>query len=206
MIVYGDFGGLWTNSNEEKHWRRWLDNKSFTTLFVDGNHENHIMLNEDYPEVEFHGGHAHKISDSVYHLMRGQIFTIGGNRIFTMGGAESHDKEHRIEGFSWWAEEMPSTEDYREALTNLEANNMEVDYIISHCAPESIQAKISVFHKLKVYPNNKLTEFFEELKRLVKYKHWYFGHYHLSKSIDQKHTCLYHYIIKLGDTLFTFDL
>ena len=54
------------------------------------------------------------------------------------------------------------------------------------------------------YPSNRLTDFFENLKHSVSYKHWYFGHYHLNKSIDDKHTCLYHYIIKLGETLFRF--
>ena len=33
----------------------------------------------------------YKIRPSVVHLMRGQIFEIGGKSIFTFGGASSHD-------------------------------------------------------------------------------------------------------------------
>ena len=68
----------------------WLDCKSFTTLFVDGNHENFDRLYE-YPVEEWHGGKVHKIRPSVIHLMRGQIFEIEGKSIFTFGGASSHD-------------------------------------------------------------------------------------------------------------------
>ncbi len=68
LIICGDFGGVWCGDNEELYWRKWLDNKNFTTLFIDGNHENYDML-EEYPEIDFLGGKAHKISNKIYHLM-----------------------------------------------------------------------------------------------------------------------------------------
>ena len=43
VIICGDFGGVWNvneESKREKWWLDWLENKSYTTLFVDGNHEN----------------------------------------------------------------------------------------------------------------------------------------------------------------------
>ena len=39
VIILGDFGLVWSNSKEEKYWLDWLNDKPFTTLFVDGNHE-----------------------------------------------------------------------------------------------------------------------------------------------------------------------
>ena len=44
VLICGDFGGVWNNGKEELYWRRWLDDKNFTTVFVDGNHENHDLL------------------------------------------------------------------------------------------------------------------------------------------------------------------
>ena len=41
VIICGDFGGVWNKdeeSKEETMLMDWLDCKSFTTLFVDGNH------------------------------------------------------------------------------------------------------------------------------------------------------------------------
>ena len=52
VIVCGDFGGVWNyekESNNEKYWLDWLNDKPFTTLFVDGNHENFDRL-YNYPE------------------------------------------------------------------------------------------------------------------------------------------------------------
>ena len=45
LIICGDFGLIWNNSKEELCWRKWLNNKIFTVLFCDGNHESHILLN-----------------------------------------------------------------------------------------------------------------------------------------------------------------
>ena len=84
VIICGDFGGVWTfeeESSREKEVLDWLNNKNFTTLFVDGNHENFTRLYNDYPVEEWHGGKVHKIRDSVLHLMRGEIFDIDGKKI-----------------------------------------------------------------------------------------------------------------------------
>ena len=93
IIICGDFGGVWNKDEEspkEKWWMEWLEKKPFTTLFVDGNHENFDRLN-NYPVEEWNGGNVHKIRPSVIHLMRGQVFTIDGKKIFTFGGAKSQD-------------------------------------------------------------------------------------------------------------------
>ena len=198
VIICGDFGGIWSNNAEEKYWLKWLYEKSFTTLFVDGNHENFHMLYENYKVIDFNGGKARKINDSIYHLMRGQIFILDGFKIFTMGGALSHDKEHRVKDATWWEEELPSEKEYIEAKANLKANNNTVDYIITHCAPDSIQTGLDTYYK-----TTGLTEFFNTIKNNIKYKHWYFGHYHRDVKIDKKHTCLYNKIVKIGNMITT---
>ena len=98
VIICGDFGGVWNyivESMHEKQWLDWLDNKNFTTLFVDGNHENFERLYK-YPVEEWHGGNVHKIRDSVIHLIRGEIYDIENKKFFTFGGARSHDIQDGI--------------------------------------------------------------------------------------------------------------
>lgn len=98
VIICGDFGGVWTfeeESSREKELLDWLDNKNFTTLFVDGNHENYTRL-YNHPIEEWKGGKVHKIRDSVLHLMRGEIFDIDNKKIFAFGGAKSHDIQDGI--------------------------------------------------------------------------------------------------------------
>lgn len=91
VIVCGDFGGIWCDTSDERHWLKWLNEKNFTTLFVDGNHENFDRLISEFEVVDYCGGKAHKIRDNIYHLMRGYVFNICGKKIFAFGGASSHD-------------------------------------------------------------------------------------------------------------------
>lgn len=94
VIICGDFG-YWLPSKEREHNLNELENRPFTTLFVDGNHEDYDSLNA-LPVEEWHGGKVHKLRDSVIHLMRGQVFDIGGRAIFAFGGAASHDVQGGI--------------------------------------------------------------------------------------------------------------
>ena len=67
VIICGDFGNIWDliPSSTEKYWYNWLCEKPYTILFIDGNHENFDRLNNDYPEIDFLGGRAHKISNNI---------------------------------------------------------------------------------------------------------------------------------------------
>ena len=184
LIVAGDFAGVWDGADYDAYILKNYNKRNFTTLFVDGNHENHDLLDK-YPVEEWHGGKVHKISGRVIHLMRGQVFEIDGMKFFTMGGAESTDKHLRDEGESWWAREMPSDEEYEEALRNLERVNFEVDIVITHCAPEGYIGNhlAGTVRRSK----NRLTEFLDSLisEHGLKFKHWYFGHYHRDLDWDR---------------------
>ena len=185
VIICGDFGGVWDASNEEKHWIKWLKSKNFTTLFVDGNHENFDML-YNLPTVEFGGSHVHRVDDGIYHLIRGEAYNIDGKKIFVFGGADSHDKEHHTEGKNWWKQEMPSPLEYSRAENTLKTNDCNFDYVITHCAPTSVQKKIA-----PTYEVNELTEFLERVKNNVVCKKWFFGHYHKDAIVDEKFTAVF---------------
>ncbi|MBQ9082370.1 MAG: metallophosphatase family protein [Clostridia bacterium] len=185
VIICGDFGGVWNNDREEYYWRKWLDKKNFTTLFVDGNHENFDLL-RTFETVPFGGGTAHKISDRIYHLMRGQIYEIDGKRLFTFGGAASHDKACRTAGINWWAEELPSPDEMAHAVAALTSAVWQVDYIITHCAPSSVQQKIAAD-----YGEDVLTRFLEDIKNKVSFRKWYFGHYHIDRVLEDRFCCLF---------------
>lgn len=191
VIICGDFGGVWDGSNEEKYWIKWLKNKNFTTLFIDGNHENFEKL-YNLPIVEFSGGIVHKVEDGIYHLMRGEIYTIDNKNLFVFGGASSHDNEFRTPEKNWWQEEMPTENEYDNAQIKLKENDFKVDYIITHSAPTSIQTKIA-----NEYEVNRLTDFLENIKNNVAYKKWFFGHYHKDIIIDETFTAVFDEIFQI---------
>lgn len=190
LLVCGDFGVVMDQSATDFYLRRWYRDKPWTTLFVDGNHENHDLL-ATYPISEWNGGKVQFISDSIIHLMRGQVYEIDGHKLFTMGDASSHDRQFRKTGVSWWAGEMPTAAELSEARANLLAHGNCVDYIITHCAGGRIQDQLRPY-----YEKNELTAFFDELEK-IDYRHWYFGHYHLDQEIDEKHTVLFHRVVQL---------
>ena len=147
------------------------------------------------PVTTWNGGKVHKVTDSVFHLMRGQVFEICGKKLFTMGGARSSDIKGRKEGVTWWAREMPSAEEYEEAVSNLERHNGTVDYILTHCAPEMTLVAMGM-PQMQYRDHNELTEFLDTLTQTVKFNDWYFGHYHEESDFGKYHL-LYNRVVEL---------
>lgn len=218
VIILGDFGGVWDKEEtaHEKYWLDWLDNKPFTTLFIDGNHENFDRL-YSYPTKEFNGGKVHEIRSSVLHLQRGEIFTLQNHTFFAFGGASSHDisdgildpikdkdkikkwnkdmtKMFRVNKVSWWEQELPTQEEKDNGLTNLKKHNNKVDFILTHCAPASTTALLGQ----GLFKQDQLTYYLEEIRSQVDYGHWLFGHHHDNRQIDNKDLLLYEQIIRIA--------
>lgn len=195
VIICGDTGFMWNQSAVFKYWLDWFDNQEFTTLFVDGNHENHFCL-DSLPVKEWNGGKTHKLTNKIIHLMRGQIFNIDEIKFFTFGGGDSIDKNNRIANISWWAREMPYDDEYREGFWNLEQNNWEVDYIITHsCSSKTFYLFQHKYGMQPIY--SAINQYFDVIEDKVKFKNFIFGHYHLDEKIDDKHYCLYHKFLKI---------
>ena len=193
VIVCGDFGFVFQTRGtmaylEEREKLDALSELPYTVLFVDGNHENFDRLNNEYEIKEWCGGKVHMIRPNVLHLMRGQVFSIEGKRIFTMGGGYSRDKYMRREGFSWWSCEMPSNEEYREAAENLKNNGNSVDIIISHTAPAEI---VYAMGSAPDPHEAELNGFFDWIAHEVSFDKWYFGHWHRDEEIYYKFRAVY---------------
>jgi len=193
LIILGDFGLTWNNGDDCKYWLDWLNNKNFTTLFIDGNHENFFNLYQ-YPTIDFLGGKTHQIKSSIYHLMRGEIFTIENSTFFVMGGGISIDRAYRIDGLSWWKEEIPSYAEIENGFSNLKKYNNRVDYVLTHSAPTDISLKILSHH----CEEDVVTKILDKFKEKIDFKKWYFGHHHQNKIIDDKFELLYSNIIKVN--------
>ena len=217
LIICGDFG-IWDNSAREQNWMKFLADRDYIIVFVDGNHENYDRLDNEFEIVDFHGGKAHKINDNVYHLMRGYVFEFEGKKFFTFGGARSHDiwggildpadyksdaefndayiKMYlsgacfRVKGVSWWERELPSEEEMQRGREELEKVNWQVDYVITHCLPTDIQAVFSHGE----FEKDILTDYLMEIAHKLKFKQWYCGHYHNEQRVMGEYQILYYWI------------
>ena len=187
-------------------------------IYITGDcHGNFERLYAD-PVEKWHGGKVHKIRPSVIHLMRGQVFELDGKKIFAFGGASSHDidggimepdapdykkkkkeldkgwKPYRINHLSWWKEEVPTEKEKEEGRRNLLKYNNEVDFIVTHCCASSTQALLS--HGM--YKPDVLTDYLEEIRQTVKFKKWFFGHYHDNRNVNAEEILLWEQIIRIG--------
>ncbi len=199
LFVSGDWGYLFLNTVSEKHFLDEMAKLPYTICFCDGNHENFPAIFAYSCEI-WNGGKVHRIRDNIFHLMRGQVYTIDGEKIFTMGGAYSIDRYMRSEGYSYWREELPSEEEYGEAIANLKAHDYRVDYILTHTAPQSVIIEMlgkigkldqSKYASITNGRDSRLTNFFEWIREGVTYRRWFFGHWHEDYDVDGKHRALH---------------
>ena len=195
VIVLGDFGLLWSNNDKERYWLKWLDSRPWTTLFLDGNHENFDMINK-LPLIAKFGGIVGKVSDSIYHLRRGEIYIINGKKFFVFGGANSIDKKMRTIGISWWPEEIPSYAEMNKGLDNLEKHGFCVDYVLTHTCPNKIVGLIDKMYEDETDPTR---IFLDDVDKRTTFKKWFFGHWHDDlEFFDEKYIMLYDVIRGLG--------
>ncbi len=230
IIICGDFGLVWDyhgESGEENHWLWWMESRPFTTLFIDGNHENFDRLNA-YPVEEWNGGKIHRIRPSVLHLMRGQVYDLPfgdtSKRIFTFGGAKSHDatdgildpvkhakrikewrhhnryggdpyKFFRVIGQSWWEQEMPSREEMDDGIANLDRVGWKVDYVFTHDCSRSSKSALNF---VKHGDMDELNDYLEEIQGRLTYDRWFFGHHHDNQWLSGQDCLLYEDIISVN--------
>lgn len=228
VIVCGDFG-YWDGSKQNKHEIGLVSQRNFTTLFVDGNHENYVSTEEGFlglnelPVTEWHCGKVNIIpgTDNVIHLKRGEVFDLDGVKILAMGGAASHDISDGIIPYSknWKkvAHDWDRMGKYYYRVEGVswwkEENITEEDY---ENAMKNIREKTENNHvdfvfshccpssTLKIFAGDyempdNNTDYLERIKQEIDYKYWFFGHYHMDQKITDKDILLYNEVVKIWD-------
>lgn len=207
LIILGDFGLLWADPPDERdeEWLDWLEAQPWTTLWLDGNHENHDLIDR-LPRDVWHGGRVHRLPGRphIIHLMRGEVFDIEGESVFVMGGAESMDQSCRTPGVSWWPREMASDEECARAEANLEKRCWRIDYVLSHTCPASVVPSVldwdyERWGEMRIDPLEEFLQGVDDRLDPARLKRWYFGHFHKDQiARDMLHVCLYEQIVPLG--------
>ena len=185
LIVCGDFGFIWDDSKAEQKILKSFSKRKYNICFIDGSHENFEILN-GYPVTAWKGGKVHRISDNIFHLMRGQIFTIDDLKIFTMGGGESPDLDYRIEEKTWLKDEIPSKAELLEGANNLENVDCKVNVIVTHEPPSIIKDFLKLGDNEPIHVTT-LNTYFDELSKCSTFDRWFFGSLHLDKYISNSY-------------------
>lgn len=191
LIITGDFGFIWDNSKVELKNLKKLSKKKFTILFVEGVHENFELL-EKYEECEIFSAKAKKIADNIYCLNRGDIYIIEGKSYFCLGGGDVDDIFENQDPDILNHKSMPTDDQLKYAVDNLQNNGKKVDYIITHEAPASVKRLIKRDSTI-----NDLNIFFDTILHNVRYKKWFFGSLHTDRELSIKMTCVWQEVIKI---------
>jgi len=197
LLICGDFGFVWDGSKAEQAALKKLSGLKYTVAFVDGAHENFELL-RGYPVEGWNGGQAHHLGGKLYHLMRGQLYTIEGKSVFAMGGGVSPDDDLRAPDENRMRWEIPSKEELDRALEAIVRAQGKLDYIITHEPP----MKIKAFLQLKDQTQSRaeptgLNTFFEEMGKCCTFRRWFFGSMHMDKLIASTHAAVFRKVIAL---------
>ena len=179
LLVCGDFGCIWDGGSSDRFWLNWLESLPWTTVFIDGNHENFDVLNR-YPVEEWNGGKVRRIRSNIVTLMRGEMYHFDDKNWLALGGGFSHDCQLRKESINWWKEEIFSKDEAAHALETLKKHNKQADIIISHDVYKSHPLSTRYSKDMSVYGEDRVDqhEFLEQIRKTADYKLWLCGHYH----------------------------
>ena len=193
LIVCGDFGFLWDNTKPEKKALKAFSRRDYNICFVDGAHENFDILNS-YPVVTWNGGQAHKIDNNIYHLMRGQIFTIEGKTLFAMGGGEDPEMEPEENDDISLHKEIPTGQEMMNGIAAMERCQYRVNYIVTHEPPARTRdfLLLSSNKSLRV---TSLGAYFDALAQQAQYGKWFFGSMHVDRFVSEKQVALFRNIV-----------
>lgn len=144
-----------------------------------------------------HGGvYAFAQRTLAYHSNRIEGSTLTEKQmasLFDTGTLTSEDALFRVNHRSWWKEELPKADEYRTARKTLNQAEWDVDYIITHCCPSSVQDTFS----RGLYQRDALTDFFDEVRERCRFQYWFFGHYHENMVVERRFVMLYEQMLRL---------
>jgi predicted phosphodiesterase len=151
--------------------------------FVDGNHENHELLNSLVDAYrDMNGGRLGAIAwpkaPNIFYLPRTFRWEWSGVRFLALGGAHSVDRKWRVPGVEWWPDETISWQEAEQAVKGGPA-----DVMICHDVPAGvgipwIEGNPLGFSESEIYQADCHRQLLREVVEYVEPEYLYAGHYH----------------------------
>lgn len=192
VVQVGDFGILWDDPCEitgyfNKRSRKGVHVPAIGTVPPNecpvwytcaGNHDNYDAFNQKWEEAG--QTDTYELAPGCFAVRRGGVIELGGQNHLFFGGALSIDKHFRIEGKSWWAEEMPTKAEFDRFFDSL--NDFYPTVVVTHEAPARVNP---ISHHYDEHWKNEAVP--KNLETALKHSEWspdlwFFGHHHMMKE------------------------
>ncbi len=168
LIIAGDFGFLWENTEKEHKVIRKLGMKKHTTIFIPGENDN-ISLYKELAAEDAFGGRAANLFGNLWMAFPG-IFEIEGKKLLLCGEPADDAQESMI----------------NELFRSDETKALQLDAVITFEPPVSLGGFV-----MGEYEAGKLGYLFDSVKTEIDFKKWYFGKLHKNMMISQKYCAVF---------------
>ena len=185
LIILGDAGINYYGGELDAQKKKYLESLPITIFAIHGNHEVRPQTIPTYHEIEWNGGTVY-VENQYPHILfakDGELYDIGGQRTFVIGGAYSVDKVYRLlHGLGWWPDEQPSQKIKDKVVQTLDTCGWQVDTVLSHTCPYPYEPREAFLPMIDQSTVDDSTEkWLEEIERKLKYGHWFCGHWHIDR-------------------------
>lgn len=195
MIILGDNGVNFHSRDNDAMLKEQLEKLPITFMLIRGNHDR--RPDESECERRFINGDGYSgifmvepEYPSLLFAVDGNAYQILGKNTVVLGGAYSVDKDWRIKnGQPWFEDEQLSYEERGEIYKSLmwaKQHDINIELFLTHTCPyRYIPREVFLGYVDQSSVDDRMEEFFDSLWDLFgKKSHWYCGHWHTDKVID----------------------
>lgn len=207
LIILGDCGlNFFLNNTDTKN-KISINDTGYIVYCVRGNHEErpeNIPTMESWYDTEIEGEVWREPQfPNIRYLKDGGEYVIDGLRTLVVGGAYSVDKWYRLSKASanakwtgWFKDELLTADEMREITDRVAGRSF--DLVLSHTCPFSLQPFDLFLPFVNQDEVDKTTELWlEELSRQISYSHWFFGHFHADRQINERVRMFFYDILQI---------
>lgn len=192
LIILGDVGLNFYGDERDEQRKRFVSQLPITLLCIHGNHEMRPRTITGKYRMTFYLKGLVYVEDAypnIFFAEDGTVFTINHHQTLVCGGAYSVDKPWRIAtGNRWFSDEQPDeeTKQYIENVLDFRGNHFDV--FLTHTCPARFMPHDAFLEGIDQSTVDKSTE--EWLDRIYEgntFDHWFCGHYHINRKVDNVH-------------------